>query len=787
MRGTRWLLLAAILAILGGTAFTYYAQRKAGLAHAAPKPRAIANGLSASAEDWVYERADAGKPVVKIRAKGFSQVANSDHMKLEDVRMDLTQKDGAHFDLVKSPKADFDKQQMVSEGEVDITLSVPVGGEPTPDLTSIKTSGITFDSKTGKATTTSATKFRFQGGSGTSVGASYDPQTKELHLLQKVVLDLHGKKPGSKTMRVETDELTYKETGSVIWLTPRARLITDHSVIDAGPTLITLKDQEIDSIAAHDAHGVDTYAKRKLDYQAAMLVAHYNEDHHIDKMTGDGNPKLISESEGSVTTMTADSVELDFTDQVPPEKAGAEKAGADKNPEATLTHAVGNGHAVLDSRQLPDPAKRQKTPESRILKSNFIEMSMRPGGKELDKVLTQAPSSLEFLPNEPDQHRRILNGDKMTIVYGKQNAIQSFNTTKATTETFPSQLERERHAKTAKPGQPPPAPLPPSKTSSMSLAADFDEKSQMKHMKQSENFLYEEGERHARAATATLDNDKNLMDLDDKARIWDAAGSTDADHIQIDQKSGNFTAIGHVSTSRMPEKDKDESSADLLSGDQPIQGRAAKMTSADRNKVVHYEGDAILWQGSDRIQASVIDIDRNKHSLIADGKVMTQLIDKPKKDEPAPASLPFTIVKAAHLVYQDNTRIADYTGGAVMNRPGLSVKGKEIRAFLAEKKDDEDENSDGGGSSRLDKAITDGDVEIVDSTPKRKRTGTGFQAEYFTGDERVILHGNLALLVDTISGTTTGKELIYITGDDKLEVTKPPEKQTKSHMKKKAR
>jgi lipopolysaccharide export system protein LptA len=794
MRGTRWVLLLAILAILGGTAFTYYAQRKASLSHATPKPREIGQGLSGSAEDWQYEITNAGKAVAKITAKGFTQETNSNHAKLVGVRMDLTQKDGTHFDLIKSPKADFDKQQMVSDGEVEITLNVPVGHEPTPDLTSIKTSGIIFDSKTGKATTTSATKFRFRGGTGSSIGASYDPTTKELHLLKKVVLDLHGKKEGSKAMRVETDELTYKETGTIIWLSPHAHLITDHSVMDAGPTLITLKDQEIDSIAAHDAHGVDTYPKRKLDYQAAMLVAHYNEDHHIDKMTGDGHPKLISESEGAVTTMTADQVNLEFTDQPPVDKPG-------KPAEAALTHAFGNGHAILESRQVPDPAKRQKTPESRILRSKVIEMSMRPGGKELDRVLTQSASTLEFLPNEPDQHRRVLNGDKMTIVYGKQNAIQNFNTTKVSTETYPSQMERERHAKTAKPGKPPPPPLPVSKTSSGFMTAEFDEKSQMKEMKQWENFLYDDGDRHARGTTAVLDNTKNLMDLDVKARVSDASGSTDADHIQIDQKSGNFTANGHVSTSRLPEKDKDTSSTDLLSGDQPIQGRAGRMTSADRNKVIHYDGDAILWQGSDRIQASVIDIDRNKHLLVADGKVMTQLIDKPKqdkpnkdkpkpddakKDEPPPAAMVFTIVRAAHMTYQDTTRLAHYTGGAVMNRPGLSVKGKEIRAYLAEKTEEGEEDT-GGGSSRLDKAVTDGDVEIVDSTGKRKRTGTGSEAEYFSGDERIILHGDLALLVDSLRGTTTGKDLIYTTADDKLEVTKPAEKQTKSHLKKKVR
>jgi hypothetical protein len=68
MRGTRWLLLAAILAILGGTGFTYFAQRRVRAANPTPKPPEIASGLSATAEDWEWSRTDAGKAVVKIRA-----------------------------------------------------------------------------------------------------------------------------------------------------------------------------------------------------------------------------------------------------------------------------------------------------------------------------------------------------------------------------------------------------------------------------------------------------------------------------------------------------------------------------------------------------------------------------------------------------------------------------------------------------------------------------------------------------------------------------------------------
>jgi lipopolysaccharide export system protein LptA len=774
MRGTRWLLLAAILAILGGTGFIYFAQKRVRARNPTPKPPEIANGLSATAEDWEWSRTDAGKAVVKIRAHQLRQMEDANSIELEGVTLNLFQKDGQHADLVKSAKAMFDKAKgtLTSEGDVEIYLSVPTGAEPTDNLTRIRSAGISFDSKTGKATTDHATSFRFEGGEGTCVGAAYDPTTRELHLTKQVVMNLRGKAPGAKTMKIETDELTYKEAESVIWLTPKARLTREHSILDAGPSVVNLKEGKIQTIAAHDGHGVDTYPKRKLDYSAGMMVVNYNAEGQIEKVLGMDKPRLVSEAEGSSTSMNATQVDLDFVE---------------KDGESVLTHALGNGNAVVENRQLPDPAKRQKTPETRILRSALLDLYMRPEGKELDKVVTRTPGTLEFLPNEPEQHRRLLNGDKMTIVYGPKNSVQSFATTQAATQTFPNQLEIAR-AQKAK--APPPAV---SKTSSVNMTAEFDAKSQMTHMKQWDNFIYEEGDRHARAATATLDNDKNLMDLDAKARVWDASGSTDADRIQIDQKTGNYNANGHVNTSRLPDKDKDASSSDLLDGDQPIQGRADHMTSANRNKLIHYDGNSVLWQGSDRVQADRIDIDREKQTLIAEGKVVTQLIDRPKDDEPKPATAAFTVVKAARLVYKDDDRLAHYTGGAVMTRPGLFVKGQEIRAFLSEKEDEDakppagtDKGDSKSSGSRLDKAFSDGEVTIVDSSPIRKRTGTGVHAEYYTDNERVILRGNEAVLVDSLKGTSQGGELVYFVDDDKVVVkASAPAKQVKTHMKKK--
>ena len=107
-----------------------------------------------------------------------------------------------------------------------------------------------------------------------------------------------------------------------------------------------------------------------------------------------------------------------------------------------------------------------------------------------------------------------------------------------------------------------------------------------------------------------MDADQNVILLDTGARIWDASGSTAADHIRLDQRTGDFLAEGNVNSSRLPDKDQKKNS-EMLSGDDPLQATARKMDSRNRNRQIHYEGAVHMWQGANRIQADVVDMDRN--------------------------------------------------------------------------------------------------------------------------------------------------------------------------------
>ena len=189
-----------------------------------------------------------------------------------------------------------------------------------------------------------------------------------------------------------------------------------------------------------------------------------------------------------------------------------------------------------------------------------------------------------------------MQGDHIWITYGAENRIQSFRAVNASTRTD-------------KPGMPVP---PPMLTQSKELLATFDPKtSELARLEQKTDFRYEEGVRRATADRATLEQATDVITLEGSARTSDPTGTAAADRLVLNQKSGDFVADGRVSTTRLPDQ-KPSSSSALLSDAELMQGRAQHMTSAEKNQKLHYEGNAVVWQGVNRVEADRIDIDRTR-------------------------------------------------------------------------------------------------------------------------------------------------------------------------------
>ena len=777
MRSLRWLLLAAMVLVAAAVLGTYRSQRRSQLSNRRKLPTPVGLDTKTAAVDWEWGQSSNGLPQVHISARNMTQAKDGDTAELQDIELRIYQKDGQHYDRVKTAAAQFrtTDNKLFSPGEAQITLDIPVTGDPTHQLTSITAASINFDSKSGQAVSDQKVAFTFENGDGTCTGAAYDPSSHTLILNSNVVLNLTGQGKDSIPMKVESPQLKWDESTSVLLLYPSAKLTRGGTVVEAATTTVQMRDKEIEWIDAPQGHGTDKRPNRDIEYSANMIHVSYNDNKEWDKISGTGNAKLISRAPGSETEITGNRVDMVFSDET---------------GDNVLSTVIASGNGTIVSKPTPDP--KGDTGDTKILKADTLDLHMRPDGKNIDHINTQAPGTLEFQPNQPARHKRLLKSDRMAIVYADKNEIQSFHAINASTETYPSEKERADAAKKKST-----APLATGYTSSRTIDATFDERGQLKLMKQLDNFRYTEGVRKAQSVNATLENDRNVMFLDKDARIADETGSTTADNIQINQNTGDFVATGHAFTTRLPDpKDAKDPTAKkaasaMLDDDKPTQGTAAVITSAQRNHLIHYQGNAVVWQAANRIQSDRIDIDRDKKSIVADGKVVTEFQDDPKKDDsasddkakpaPAPAAKAgaalFTLVRAAHMIYTDTDRLAVYTGGVDFVRSNLTVKSKNLNAYLNEK--------DSGKDSRLNRALSDGDVHIVEVAVDRQRLGQSEHAEYYTDDNKVVLTGGAPQLNDSKRGNTKGDKLTYFTNDDRLVVDGVPERQVKSRLNKK--
>jgi lipopolysaccharide export system protein LptA len=763
MRRFAPLILLGFVAIVYGVGYTYYARLKLQAASAPAKPKKLAPGLSATFHGWNYSHTSSQKTVITMHADDFQELDGKDE--LTGVVLDIYDKDGGKFDHVKSAKAEFDvgTGTLYSDGEVEITLNVPVGEEPTGRLMSITSSGVHVESKTGKANTDRLATFKFDRGDGQAMGADYDPTTGELNLHSNVIMNWRGTDPDTIPMKIETDQLNYKEKDGKVFLMPWSRLTRDSLSLNAGPAIVTIQKGLIQLVETTEAKGTDQRPGRNLDYAAKQLRLEFNDNNQIRRITGIDQARVVSANDTSLTTIAADQVVMDFDTS---------------STDSLLRAAVAQGHGMMESKPVIKPGVEPQ--DTRVLKSDTIYTNMRPGGQEIQSIETQGPGALEFIPNRPEQPRRWMNGDHIWMAYGPKNSLDTFRSVSVTTRT---EKPKAKDAKTA------PAP---ELTWSKNLLAKFQpNSSQLASLDQSGDFRYEAGDRKARADRALLDQPNNIINLIGGARMSDSTGTADADKIVMNQMTGDFTAEGNVTSTRLPDKKKgDSGGGGMLSEDEPLHARAKKMESKDNNLVIRYEGNAVLWQGADRLEAETVEIDRDNNLLRAHGHVLSQLLDKtkddsapkdgkgksdpPKADPPKFATKPtlrvFTIVKAAELDYNDDTRLAHYSGGATLQRPDMTVKAAEIHAFLRNDSDD----------SSLDHAFADGKVEVHQVAPDRTRDANSEHAEYYVDEDKVILEGGQPRFVDSMRGTTRGEKLTWYSADDRLLVNGVPQKPVNS-------
>jgi lipopolysaccharide export system protein LptA len=215
-----------------------------------------------------------------------------------------------------------------------------------------------------------------------------------------------------------------------------------------------------------------------------------------------------------------------------------------------------------------------------------------------------------------------------------------------------------------------------------------------------------------------------------------------------------------------------------------------------------------LWQGASQVDAPVLQFEQKQRRLLAHGAgqgapmaVQTVLVSggssattnsfKPgAKSSGGGGKTDVVRVQSRDLVYSDETRRADFTGGVEVESADGSMRGQQVVVYLqaapaADAKGMQSTRTVGlAGQGKAGAALTGngfmgGSVERVVASghldidqPGRKATGE--QVVYTASDGMFILTGTPTVLpkvVDDQQGTITGTSLRFHAGDENVVVS----------------
>lgn len=736
MRGKRGLLPLAITGVLAAVAFTYFQRRQAQHSQAPAQPSALPAGIGAAAQDWQWSRNIGDRPGVEIRARSFRHLQDPERIELEQVELRLYHGDGSRFDQVRCGHAIFDPAQAVleSEGEVEFVMGLRADGA-NARLVWIRTSGVVFDNRTGRASTERLARFRFEQGEGSAVGASYDPGSRELHLRGQVELTWQGRGPRSRPMRLQAGELIYKENDGLILLFPWARLYRENAVLEAADTLVILREDSIREVEASRARGEERRPRGTWSFAGDRVRMSLTPAGELEKLTAEGNTRFDATSPTGRTTATAARMDLLFL-------AAAR--------ETVLRSALATGNASLVSEPALRPGAAQA--DTRRLTSEVIQLEMRPGGEEIEQVRTETPGSLELVPNRQGQPRRWIQAERLWIHYGEANRVRSVRGVGVITRTEPASSGPDQQTV---------------ETRSRDLLAEFHPVSgELVRLEQWNEFQYREGAREARAARALLDQTSSRILLEGAARVWDAEGLLAAERMELDRVTGDVLAEGRVRSSVRGQQQGRP--AALISSRENLEAEAERMRTFDRRSRVVYEGRVRLWQGSSRLEAERLEIDRRARRLLAEGDLMTQFADR----RTGGANPALVVVRARRLHYDEQERLAHYTGDVRLRRQELEIQAPELRAWFRES----------GDEAMLERAVASGGVRLAHKARGQTRTASAEVAEYYASEERAVLSGGDPVVADARKGLARGRRIGWRLRDDSLEVEGAPEQPAISRL-----
>ena len=712
-----------------------------------------------------------------------------------------------------------------SSGQAQNQGSVQQGedGGSQQNIIHIKTSGLTFDQKSGDASTQQYAEFSLPKAAGNSTGASYNSKTGLLVLDSDVTLTTSNN--GNLAVVHATHATLLRDSKQAFLLHPMADYETEKSSADQAIVYFR-KDGSASSIESQGHVKMTTDSGAVLT--AGTSVTQLDEKSQPVKMDATGGVNFVSNDENRNTHGTAISCTVDF--------------GAN----TVLKHAQCRD-AVSFVEQLLKLPDDPKGTASRQMQASKLDIDFVPGpdGKKsiAQKALAtgSAQVNLHTVPSKGNQQSTNISGDQLLATLNPEGmAIRQLDGAGSTkivdlaqdgsTNTSSGDRLHMTFVQEPKTGKEKPAEKKGATTTSASASgslknaskdatgdvADAAKKGENKEAETSQiDTAIQDGhvmltqtpakKADAKQAPATLTawaehaeyhSSDQVLHLTGSPRLKDGdALQMAAQAIDYHRDSGDATGQGSLKATYRQQAAQAQTTAGPAPGPgaPDLGGSGPVFITADHGELHHatnvsvFYGTAAvparMWQSDHSIAAPVVEVTQNPQTLKAygaEGNTLPVVSANLASNLGAKHQPSVVRIHSRTLDYSDADRRGDFRGSVTAEDPDGVIHSDQAQVFL-------DPKSSGGSnapkpqgaksgqqdSSQIDHIVATGNV--VMTQPGRKASGD--KLVYTTDDGKYVLTGtagNPPRVVDQVKGTTTGARLIFNSQDDSVVVSGGP-------------
>jgi lipopolysaccharide export system protein LptA len=796
-------------------------------------PKTLGVDIQQEANGVTYTQARGGHTLFKIHASKVVQLKEGGKALLHDVKIELYGEDGSRVDRISGGEFEYDQKAGVATaaGPVEITIMKP-GTAPAvaPKATAasagngtalgnaaqtaaagqikVKTSGLTFDQKTGTATTEQPVQFELAQGNGSAIGAVFNSNTGHVVLDHDVLMTVQRGKTGTAgdDVKIRAHHAEFERGSLVGTMTNAAADYRGGHATAADAKMLFRQDG---SAVRLDAHNGFTMTSASGTHVAAPQGwMEFDEKNHPRHGHLEGGVTMDSVTGGRQSHGSSPVAELEFSELGDLRHAHMER-GVTMHSEEDASGA----HISRDWRSpVADMAFRAGAKGKTELASVFGQDGVVITGQTRrgDGGMTPSKMSADQVTAlfAPDQQLKHVTG------VGHANVEQTTATGTAQTTTG-DRLEAEM-AQGAKPSE-----KPAQAQGAALLSGQIESATVDGHVVLTQQAAAKPGEQQPPLLRATGTHavyDGAWLHLTGNPRVVNGGMEMTADKIDVAQGAPNPAgAPSHESTGKTQQPGnagsdafahgnvkatwmndgRDASAAGSaknsaagggavgLGGQTPAHVIAAEAEFHQATGEATFKGQARLWQDANSVAAPVIVLDRTKQTLAAHGAGAADPVklvllsaggtpgakaDSPKQTSDKPNTPSVIRVHGDDLLYTDTTRKAVLhaaPGGSVRAETGTAVSNSDVVELTLLPAGNHASKETGG--AQVDKMTARGNVVLT----SQNRQGTGEQLVYTGQTGQYVLTGTAAKpprLSDPAQGVVTGNALIFNSRDDSVSI-----------------